>query len=565
MRRGLILILLSLILLLAALVRLYKLGVVPAGLYVDEAAQGYNAFSILKTGKDEFGMPYPLVFRSFADFKTPIYTYLIVPFIRLFGLSEFTVRFPSFLFSWLTLPILFLLIRKITSKKYALPIGLTTTFLLAVSPWHVLFGRTDFESNVALFFLIAGIYFFYKGLEKPKQLVLSALILGVAILTYHAQRIVTPLMIIILFVRFRKKLTSRKFINYLLIGSLVGLLILFPTLKIANTPGFWARASGLNVFSQLRQKPSGYIDDCKSNLCLLGNNSLFLSTKEFTSLYTTYFSPRSLFFLGDYEKRVSLPNLSTFYFWQLPFYILGLILIAKKKDLGELRYLTTALLLVSPIPAAITRDPYSTIRSFQMVVPINIIIALGIVDVFFCIKIFLKKKALKTTIYYLQFLTPVIVILTVIYCLAKIYSSVFILNEYYRSRDWNYGLKQVAGFVDNLNPNLPVIVDDSRMELYAQLLFFLKFDPNKYQTDNFEVSNSEYYSNMNRVKTKKIGNTTTRPIDWNVDLLTEKYLIGDALSISNDQIQEHKLSLIKKIYFPDKSTAFIITKTNPGN
>lgn len=144
--------LLLLIVILGAGIRFYMLGKVPAGLYLDEAAQGYSAFSILKTGKDEFGMPLPVIFRSFTDFKTPVYIYLITPLIPIFGLTAFTVRFPSFFFSVLTFPLLFLLILRIADKRKALTLGLLSTFLLAISPWHTLFGRTNFECNVALFF-----------------------------------------------------------------------------------------------------------------------------------------------------------------------------------------------------------------------------------------------------------------------------------------------------------------------------------------------------------------------------------------------------------------------------
>src|SRR5688572_29320304 len=100
---------LSIAVLIAVLTRGYKLGSAPAGLYLDEAGQGYSAYSILKTGKDEFGKSFPFVFRSFTDFKTPVYVYLITPLIPLFGLTAFTVRFPSFIFSILIIPFLYFL------------------------------------------------------------------------------------------------------------------------------------------------------------------------------------------------------------------------------------------------------------------------------------------------------------------------------------------------------------------------------------------------------------------------------------------------------------------------
>ena len=191
-------------LILATITRFYKLGEAPAGLYLDEAGQGYSAYSILKTGKDEFGKAFPVVFRSFTDFKTPVYIYMIVVLIPIFGLTKFTVRFPSFLFSILTIPILYLLIKNITPKKYAEKLALISILMLAMSPWHILFGRTTFECNVALFFLLAGIYFFYQGLKVPKNLLLSSLMFAIAIPAYHAQRIIAPLIMVFLFFRHRK-------------------------------------------------------------------------------------------------------------------------------------------------------------------------------------------------------------------------------------------------------------------------------------------------------------------------------------------------------------------------
>src|SRR3989338_344065 len=83
------------VILLAAVLRFYQLGQNPPSLDWDETAHGYNAYSILKTGRDEYGYKFPLYFRSFDDYKPPIYTYLVVPAVAIFGLNDFAVRFPS--------------------------------------------------------------------------------------------------------------------------------------------------------------------------------------------------------------------------------------------------------------------------------------------------------------------------------------------------------------------------------------------------------------------------------------------------------------------------------------
>lgn len=537
---------------LAILTRFYKLGEAPKGLYIDEAGQGYSAYSILKTGKDEFGKSFPIVFRSFTDFKTPVYIYLIVPLIPIFGLTAFTVRFPSFFFSILTIPLIFFLIKELAPKKVGLYLAALSSLLLTISPWHILFGRTNFECNVALFFFLGGVYLFYKGLKNPKLLILSAISFAIAIPAYHAQRVITPLMLIILFIRYRKILLSKTHVKSFLTGAFLGLIISLPTLSVALTPGFLARASGLNIFSFNGSSPPGFMNGKTGIVGFLVNNLPFLSSREFFSLYFSYLFPRNMFVLGDYGPRSSFPDLATFFLWQAPFYLLGLYLLVKNKKLGELRFFSLALLLIGPLPAAVTRDPYSSIRSLQMVIPQTIIIALGI---FWIFGLF-KNRLIKISLVLILFLL-------VIYSLAKLYSSVIILNEFYRAQDWNYGWEQVTDTLKTLNPKLPVVIDTARENPYIQILFYLKFDPATYQKENFEVPLSQYYTNMHIEPVKKIGNIITRPIDWKPDLLKEQYFVGDALAISSQQIAEHKLTLIKDIYYPDGSIAYRIVKTNP--
>lgn len=540
----------------ALLIRLYKLGSIPSGLYVDEASQGYSAYSILKTGKDEFGKTFPILFRSFADFKTPIYTYLIVPLIPIFGLTPITVRFPSFFFSVLTLPILFFLIQEMTSKKYRRRIGFLTLFLLSISPWHILFGRAAFESNIALFFMLSGILFFYRGLKNPKTFLLSAIFFALSITSYHSQRITIPIVILFLVVHYRRRLFIGQNRDFLVGSAVLFFFILLPTLLVSRTPGFWQRA-GLNILNYSKSLPSGYLNGYKGFSNLVINNPIILSSREFFSLYLSYLSPRNMFLLGDSDIRSSFPETTTFFLWQFPFYVIGLYFLIKTKDLGELRFLTLLLLFITPLPAALTRDPYSTIRSLPLVIPQIIIIGFGML---FTFKIFIEsRKGFRKG--WINLLVSYSLLLVFTYSIIRLYSSVIILNEYFRAENWNYGYKETVDVIEGLDPKFNVIFDNSRIEPYSQLTFFLKFDPATYQKENYEVDTEEYYTNMQRNKTKKIGNITTRPIDWNIDLESEQYLIGDSLAISDQQMSEHSLQLIKKIYYHDGRVAFIIVKT----
>src|SRR3989344_870621 len=132
------------ILFLAAILRLYQLGNNPPALDWDEASLGYNAYSILKTGKDEFGRSWPISIRSFEDYKPAMYTYLTIPTIYIFGLNEFAVRLPSAFLGTLTVFAAYFLVGELLKKsrweKQCEILALLTSALLAISPWHLQFS-----------------------------------------------------------------------------------------------------------------------------------------------------------------------------------------------------------------------------------------------------------------------------------------------------------------------------------------------------------------------------------------------------------------------------------------
>ena len=95
--------LVTIIFVLGTFFRIFGLGELPNGLYPDETAIGYNAFSILVSGKDEHGASYPIYFKSFDDYKLPFYMYSTAAAIHAFGANAFAVRFTSALFGSLAI------------------------------------------------------------------------------------------------------------------------------------------------------------------------------------------------------------------------------------------------------------------------------------------------------------------------------------------------------------------------------------------------------------------------------------------------------------------------------
>lgn len=546
-------IILFLTIVLGTFLRFYKLGSVPRGLYLDESAIGYNAYSILKTGKDEFGKSFPVMFRSFTTFQSPIYTYLVVSLIPLVGLTPFSTRFPSALFGVLTLPVFYLLIKKLTSEEYGKKLSLISTIFLSISPWHILYSRTAYESNIALFFLLLGSLLFLYSLKKRWLLLISSISFAISFSAYRAEIIIVPVLVLLLFLTYFHTIKDkiRSFSTPILVSLILGLILIIPTIMIIRTPGFNARTSALNIFSHSLQMPWGYQEE-KQIFNRIINSPQILSTKEFLSLYVSYFSPRYIFSLGDSGPRSSYPDFGTFYVWQLPFYLMGLYLLIKEKNAKNLKIFIFSLLLVSPISASLTRDPYMTIRSLPMVIPLIVLISIGLI------------KFLDMTWPIVNRFKYLILFFVILFSTTRLYLSIFYFNDHFRSSYWDYGWQQVVNSFDDLDSKLPIIVDNSRGEPYIHLLFFLKYDPSKYQQDNFEVPLSEYYTNMNRNLTKNIGRITVKKIEWGKDTdEIEQYIVTDNLAISNQQIIDHGMTLLNEFGVIDGGISFRLIKTNP--
>ena len=158
-------ILLFLIFSIAFILRFYRLGEIPNGLYQDETAIGYNAYSILQTGRDEYGNFFPLYFKSFGDWKLPVYIYTDVFSVKFFGLSPFSVRLPSALFGFLTVIVLFIFVKRLAKNDN---LALFSSFLLAINPWHIHYSRATFETSISLFLLLSGGLLFLISFERRK-------------------------------------------------------------------------------------------------------------------------------------------------------------------------------------------------------------------------------------------------------------------------------------------------------------------------------------------------------------------------------------------------------------
>lgn len=210
-------ILFILILIIGITVRIYQFGKIPNGLFRDEVANGYDAYSILNYGIDQNGYKFPIMLVSFGTGDDAIYSYFSMPFIAIFGLNAVSIRLVNLLMGIFSLIILFLFTRKYYGDLFAL----IALFILATNPWHIMISRWGLNVNIFPAFFLLGTYLASFLFEKEWFFIPSAIIYGLALYTYETSYFVIPVFLLILSIYLiRNKIISKK----ILTG---GLLIIF--------------------------------------------------------------------------------------------------------------------------------------------------------------------------------------------------------------------------------------------------------------------------------------------------------------------------------------------------
>ncbi len=495
---------------LAAFLRLYGLGSLGMGFFRDEAAIGYNIFSILKTWRDEFGQLLPVIFRSFEVFFLPAYFYLSVPIMAILRLSPFSTRLLSAIAGVVAVYLIYLLAKKIIPAKKCFP--LAAALLLAVSPWHLFFSRGAFEGNLALTFFAAGVYFFVNFLDgKERHLTYSLVLFTLSMYSYQSERLVVPLWLFICALIYRKKfllLGWRK----LFIFSLPALAVGLPLLFIWLSPAGLHRAAGVSLFSENANFSGGVL-------------------RKIAAMYVSYFSPKNLFWLGDYDLERSLVGMSVFFFWLVPGFFIGLYRLRAPW--------LWAWLLLAPLPASLTPDPFHTYRSLLIYFPLTIFIAYGWTEI-----LSRFRKLLPIVFGFLLF------------SLVQLATSYLYVTPYERAYYWDQPFKQTVEAINKYAPTAEkVVVDTSYSEPYIHYLFWSKYDPKKLQGQSLKL---DYYGSSERIRYDHIDNIYFENVDWP----TRRGDSGTIFVVPHTEvppsefITDPKVKLLDTTYFPNGEAAF---------
>ncbi|MBP6979902.1 glycosyltransferase family 39 protein [Candidatus Curtissbacteria bacterium] len=527
------------VLFIAIFVRTYAFEKSATSLNWDEVSITYNAWSLLETGKDEYGDTLPLVFRSFDDYKSPLYIYLTVPFVAIFGPVGNVVRLPSLILGSFSVLGIYLLTFQLFKKR---KIAIFTSLFLALLPWSIHFSRVAFEGNILVFFIIFGIYFFYKFVNgKHNNINISIIFFAIGMYAYHSAKLIIPLIVAILIILYWKQifsLTRRQII----FSVLLSLILIAPLTYSIFFSGAQKRFEDTSIFSKKnidQVDPARKLFDIENGNNLpskLFHNRSFYQLDLLFSNYLSHFSPEFLIYTHDnprhHATRAGLVLLS-----QFVFILFGMWLLIKKKKFNKEKILVFSLLLTSPMASALTFEAPHSIRASVLMIPLSILGGLGIS--------WLSKKNNR--------LQRIILGLLIIFTLVNFYFYYHQYISHYKfetSQDWQFGRKEAVEYTNEVEYQYDEIWISNKLEQsYIYWLLYLKVNPEIYLSHGGTKAGYEGFEENTLGKYRFINiNPKTITNDKKILLIGEK--------------DEFLAKPIKQILSPNKDTAIDITDSS---
>lgn len=471
----------STILILAIFLRVFRLDSVPPALFGDEVDVGYQAYSLLKTGKDLTGRTLPFYVKSLSEYRTPLYIYSAVPFVGIFGLNEYGVRLPAVFWGVLSIYGLYLLTKKLFNKNTAL----VAMLLMSVSPWHLQFSRASFEVTMQLSFILFGAYFLFLGLTKHRYYILAAVLLISSIYIYSTSIVFVPLLVLLFLIIFWKGSSKIdvKTVFFVLLTAIVTLMPLgfsFITGEAKerfNTISIFRNSVLIDKLNLARKgqefyNSDGIIQKTNPSIEIIFHNRPMVFAQVFIKNYLLSLSPVFLFADGDINFRHSIHEMGQEYYFVLILLLFGIfaVLAVLKEDKRKACFVLGWLIL-APIPAGLTEEGgFHATRLFIMVPAISIISAVG------AYWVWEKRRVLSSKV--------LIVVIAVLF----VFNFVFYFHRYYYHypveswRWWHSGFKEAMEYMETIDQNYSKVGFNNTYEpSLIRFLFWNQISPEDFQ------------------------------------------------------------------------------------
>lgn len=455
---------LTLIVLLALVVRVIQLGNVPFGITNDNASYIYSAYSVWKTGRGIDGSFLPLSFNTDSS-NSPVPIYLDAPFVGLMGVSSLSGRLPYALSGVGSVIILYGIVLMLFKKK---SIALLSSLVLAISPWAIFINRTSYEANIAFFFYLLSFYIFLKKIHKGSVL-WSLPFFFLAFYSYHATKIFYIFLIPLLIGLYRFELLQRKKELVLFcLGSLAIVVSFFIVLKTQNvTRQDVLLTSSPDAAKQVDLERTKSI--APEKIKEIFNNKPLYFLRVIRENYLEVLSPQFLFLYGDTGSSGGLLGMYSrgeMYIIELPFLLLGLYFLARQQNKKPLLFLGL-LVLLGPLGSTFTVDKTYPLRDVMLLLPLTIFVGLGLYQ--FISWVFTQNKISST-----------ILILATIGLYIFLFGS--FLNQYfyrypiYGGENWLQSTHVVVSMAGQSNKKHIYLVSNNEM-FPIQYAIFNKIDP----------------------------------------------------------------------------------------
>lgn len=466
-------VLLTLIIILAFALRVFAVDKFPAGFNADEAAIGYNAYSIIKTGKDEYGEILPLAFKSFGDYKPGLYFYFVIPFVATLGLNEWAVRLPSVLLGTGMVLLIYLLAVQIFKNR---KVAFFAALFLAINPWAIHFSRGGWETNAATFFITLGVLLLIKGISFNKYLFFSLISFLVSMYLYQSPRLVVPLLILGSIIIFRKELFSgvKKHAKTSIIGFVILVVLSIPLVLQFTSGGGNARFNGLSIFADTG--PANRVNELRGEHADLTNyipqifhNKITAYFGNWLGHFLDHYSGDFLFINGDPLVRNKTPEVGQFYLIEALFLIIGLLFLFKFDS--KLKYILFLWIIVAPAASSLTYQTPHAVRALSLVVPLTLVMAFGFIKLLDLIK---PRK--------IRMLAGILLLLILAFEMVHYLESYYIHAPQRYPLSWEYGFSEMVSKLNKYEGDYDkVVITDRYDQPYILTLFYKKYDPSKYQ------------------------------------------------------------------------------------
>jgi 4-amino-4-deoxy-L-arabinose transferase-like glycosyltransferase len=459
-------ILIFILIVVSFIVRIYHIK--NLSLFGDEIDVGYQAFSLLNTGKDYKGNFLPTYIQSLSESRAPLLIYASIPGIKIFGLNELGVRITPIIFGILSIYLLYKVI--LLLSKYQ-PLALLSATALSFSPWHFHYSRTSFEVTLLLTLILLGTYFIFKYFNSSKNLsiYLSILFFSLSFYTYNTANIFVPLLVVFIFIsnfsKFKSKLKPKTFIfSFLLFGFIIS--------PLFYQIFFGSAANRFNLISVFKDQTiiNNIVDKrtifsaSNPKIESIFHNKPIAWTQELTKNYLSAFSIPFLFNNGDVlNLRHSIPGFGLIFISFLPFLIIGLFSLDLKLKINQLMLFW---LLISPVASSITTNGGNhATRLFLMLPSISYFIGLGV------FKLLESKNLFKKIILIILIVTSIIEI--------SLYSHEYFVHYPKDSfQVWNRGYQEIFQNIP-LNSSR-VFISNTKYNSLLPYLFYQTYSPQKF-------------------------------------------------------------------------------------